>query len=439
MQFLIIFIAIYGFFAWLGYRYKTNKDQAAWLYAEKKIPKFLTGISTAATSIGGSATVILGYMIYTHGWAGLVIDIPVGIGILFLGLFFAKKIREENVNTVPEYLGNYYGETVRKISAVFIVITELAWFGLLIKSFSMFIPVDIIIDEKIMVIATGFFFLFYVYFSGQRGVYFTDLVQGLIIIGGLLVLLLFTVTLDTPTAGSSYSYSTTPLPVLTQIGFFSMMFLSGLTGPDILSRVFYAKDPDNARIGIIWGASIKIVISIVIGFIAYRSIPHLAGLDSGYRLFPHLISHFFTTPIDSIFQIIFLLIMVSSADTVLMTAITTLNNDILINKNRFINLKTLVWLLGFVGIFLALFFNTILDLMKTAYTFYAAGPAIFVIYSLFKVKIKPDAATKIIFLSGTAAILMEFWNPWQLNSVLSAIALNIVLVILFNFGRKELE
>ena len=147
----------------------------------------------------------------------------------------------------------------------------------------------------------------------------------------------------------------------------------------MLSRVFYAKDPDNARKGIIWGATIKITVSIIIGFIAYRSIPHLAGLDSGYRLFPYLISHFFTPPIDSIFQIIFLLIMVSSADTVIMTAITTLNNDILINKNRSINLKTMVWVLGFAGIFLAIFFDTILDLMKTAYTFYAAGPAIFVI------------------------------------------------------------
>lgn len=432
MQFLIIFLFIYGFFAALGYYYKTGENKEGWLYADKAVSNWLTAISTAATSIGGSATIVLGYMIFTHGWDGIIIDLPVGIGILTLGIFLAPKLRKENVNTVPELLGKYYGEPVRKISATFIVITEMAWFGLLVKSFNVFLPANGLISHELLIIFSGLLFLSYIYWSGQRGVYITDLFQSIIIIAGIIILLIWTISDANQMAINSPVEI--PLTYATRIGFFAMMFLSGISGPDILSRVFYAKTERAAKTGLIWGGLIKISVTLIVGTIAYKAKFILPELTDGYKLFPDLIRHYFGFPFDSIMLVVFLLIMVSSADTVTMTAITTLNNDLLKPGGKIRNIRYQVWGLGLFGILMALYFSSILDIMKLAYTFYAAGPGLFVIYAFFGIRLSFKNASLIILLSGFSAIVFELFFNQAVNPILLASGLNILGVIIF---RKQ--
>ena len=135
--------------------------------------------------------------------------------------------------------------------------------------------------------------------------------------------------------------------------------------------------------------------------------------------------------------VLFLIVMVSSADTVLMTAITTMNNDLLGENIKLAIIKSQVWILGIAGIALALYFSTILDIMKFAYTFYAAGPAMFVIYSIFDLKISSKNAVVIILLSGLLALVISLITQNTTQPVVWAIGANILLTLILKDSSSK--
>jgi len=61
------------------------------------------------TLVGGASTIGTVQMAYSQGVSAWLFTLGSGIACLGLGLFFAKPLREEEVVTVAEYLGRYFG------------------------------------------------------------------------------------------------------------------------------------------------------------------------------------------------------------------------------------------------------------------------------------------------------------------------------------------
>lgn len=70
-----------------------------------------TGVSWViiGTLVGGASTIGTVQMAYSQGLAAWIFTLGSGIACLGLGLFFARPLREEEVVTVAEYLGRYFG------------------------------------------------------------------------------------------------------------------------------------------------------------------------------------------------------------------------------------------------------------------------------------------------------------------------------------------
>ncbi|MBB5021904.1 sodium:solute symporter family protein [Desulfurispira natronophila] len=427
MTFSVLFVLVFSGFILIGWRCREASSSPGWLYASKSISTFSASLSTAATTIGGSATIVLAHMVYNHGISGILIDIPIGIGLMVFGLFFARKLRESGADTLAHYITIQYGPAVGKVSAIFIILTGMAWFGLLIRSFTMFLPPDFFLQGNLAIMVAGVCFLIYIFFSGQRGVFYTDIIQAAIIVMGFVII---GITLFF--ADHSYQPAAAPeaLGTATQIAFFIMMFLSGLTGPDVSSRALYARNVASARRGLLFGGIIKVTISATIAYIAWKSLTAMAPLSNSYLLFPTLIDTIFASPMDAILRIMFLLVMISSADTVLMTAVTTLNRDLCKQALSLTLLKVVSFALGTLGIMLALYFSDILDMMRAAYTFYAAGPAMLVLYAYLNLRLRSWGAMLIIVTCGCLALALELSSQAVLNPVLTAVGLNVIMALL---------
>ncbi|PID71633.1 MAG: PutP [Desulfobulbus propionicus] len=65
------------------------------------------------TLVGGVSTVGTVQTAYTHGIAAGIFTFGSGLSCFLLGCFFAKALREEQVVTVSEYLGRYFGQRFR--------------------------------------------------------------------------------------------------------------------------------------------------------------------------------------------------------------------------------------------------------------------------------------------------------------------------------------
>jgi SSS family solute:Na+ symporter len=430
MYFSVLTAGIFIIFILAGLRSGRNIDREGWLFAGKGVPLTLSLFSLIATTIGGSATIVTAYMVFRHGWSGLAADLPVGLGMLLLGIFFAGRIRKSGAATVPEYIGGRYGRTMRKITAGAIVVTELGWFGLLIKAFGVFLPAETALSPEVGTAVVGILFLTYIYFGGQRGVYLTDFFQSLIIIAGFIFLLVTVSGFSRDAVTRTHHF--VPLGTADYLTYFFIMLMAGLSGPDVMSRLFFSKDRATASLALTAGGIIKIVTSLTVGFIAVRAAVSVPEITNGYELFPSLFRFSLESFPASVMITVFLIIMVSSADTVLMTAIATLNNDILERPLPLRKIKYQVWFLGLAGILLALYFSTVLDIMKFAYTFYAAGPALFIIYGAFNIRLSPRPALLIFILSGGTALLASLFTGDNLHYVLYALILNIVMTVIFS-------
>ena len=76
--------------------------------------------SMSSAWIGAGSTLGCASMCYAYGVSGFYLAIGVGIGAMLSSLLFARKIRDENVSTIPElvrkHLGNKCADAIALLS-----------------------------------------------------------------------------------------------------------------------------------------------------------------------------------------------------------------------------------------------------------------------------------------------------------------------------------
>ncbi len=99
--------------------------------ADRNVGWPLLGASLAATTIGGTSTVVLTTFIMTHGLSGLWLDLPLGLSLLVSGFFLAGRVRATGALSIAGIARQKYGSTFGTIIAVLVLLAEFAWFALL--------------------------------------------------------------------------------------------------------------------------------------------------------------------------------------------------------------------------------------------------------------------------------------------------------------------
>ena len=74
------------------------------------VAPFVAG-SIAGTVVGGGATVGTAQLAYSSGLSAWWFTLGSGIGLLILAAFYAKPLRNSGLETIPQFLVFYYGQT----------------------------------------------------------------------------------------------------------------------------------------------------------------------------------------------------------------------------------------------------------------------------------------------------------------------------------------
>ena len=88
-----------------GRNVKTSEEFAT---ANRGIPFWTNVFSMSSAWIGAGSTLGCASMCYAYGVSGFYLAIGVGIGAMLSSLLFARKIRDENVSTIPELIRNIW-------------------------------------------------------------------------------------------------------------------------------------------------------------------------------------------------------------------------------------------------------------------------------------------------------------------------------------------
>ncbi len=386
---------------------------------------FAVSGSLVATAIGGSATIGLSGVAFAKGAPALWWLFSGSIALVVLGIFWAGKVREYEVYTLPEVLEKQYGSSSIKIVSSLVIV--IAWTGV--------IAAQMIAAGKIMniiwpghyhffVVLCALIFIVYTVLGGQNSVISTDLFQAFLIFGGIIIAVIFAYLKHGPLSSALLPAGHLDFPFNQKLGhveilmFFMFVGTSFLAGPDMYSRILSAKDKKSAQKSVFTAAFFIALFAMLIVSIGLYSKMIAPGIDPESS-FQFLIMN--TTPagLQGVVFAALLAAFLSSADTCLLTSGIIFTNDILspvfyrnkINdKVKLIITKCMIILGGVVSLVIALYVNQIIKSLFLALTVYTAGIVIPVILGFYREKLKLNqyGAMSGIIAGGSSAIIIKY-------------------------------
>ncbi|MFC1934793.1 sodium:solute symporter [Chloroflexota bacterium] len=425
---------------------RTKEADDFFVAGRKGSSPFITG-SLIATIVGGSATVGMAGLGFTRGLTGMWWLLVGSIGLIFLGIFFARKVRNVAAYTLPGLVGKQYDRRMALASSILIVF---AWIGITAAQIIAAGKILAILgmgSSTLWMIIFAVIFITYTVLGGQKAIIRTDTIQAIIIFGGIfggLALLLSRL------GGWSGLQSALPpehfaFPLSSQFGgteLVSLLLLVGLTyviGPDMFSRLFCARDDKTARTATFWTAGLIIPIALAITLIGMGAAALFPQI-SPEQAFPTVIKEIFSPLVGGIVLAALLCAVMSSADTTLFSASTILTVDILggmkpssDSKNLLHRSRWAIVLLGICALIVALLLKGVISTLLFAYTIYTCGVILPVIAGFFKdrLKVTPSGALTALIGGGTAGLLSKLLEIKYLD--LGALLLSGILLFLVSF------
>jgi len=405
--------------------FRIVKGLDSFFVADRKAPFLFVVGSLFATIIGGSSTIGMAGLGYRQGLVGSWWLLVGAIGLFFLGLFLAEKVRGYSLYTLPEILEVQYGPEAKLFASGLIVI---AWTGIIagqIVAAGKILEVILKAPPSLLMIVTAFVFILYTLLGGQHSVVRTDTIQSLIIIIAILAAIPLCLgkvggisVMREALGGDFFSF-----PVSQHFTWKSLatyLFLVGstyLVGPDIYSRLFCSKDKTTARTA---------TITVALGLIPFAFIITLIGMSarvlfpqiSPEASFPTMINHIFPIGLNGLVIAALLSAMMSSADTCLLTTSTILSVDIIKpmlktnvgEKTVLLLSRIFIVLIGVFSLIIALRLKGVISSLLLGYTVYTSGLVFPILLGFYRhrLKLTRRGAIAAMVAGGGVALIGKF-------------------------------
>ena len=407
---------------------------------------FITG-SLLATIVGGSATIGMAGLGFTQGLTGAWWLLVGSIGLVFLGLFLAKRVREFRLYTLPGLVEKQYDGRVALAASVLIII---AWVGIIagqIIAAGKIMSVLGIGDPLLWMVLFTAVFVAYTILGGQYAVIRTDTVQAVIVFAGIFGGLALVLSRLGGLGGlrSSLPLEQFAFPLSPQFGgvdLIKFLLLIGLTyvvGPDMYSRLFCAKDGQTAKTSTLWAALLIIPVAFgitLIGMGASALFPQI----SPEQALPMVVKEVLPPFLGGIVLAALLCAVMSSADTTLLSASTILTVDIIgrfkpaLGQGETVTIsRWMIVVLGVGSLAMALALKGVINALLFAYTIYTAGLILPVIAGFYRNRLRVTAlgALAAVIGGGLAALTSKLFDIKYLD--LGALLISVLLLFLVSF------
>jgi len=306
---IVYAIGIFGLAQWVS-REKAGhvKDSSDYFLASKALPWWAIGASLIAANISAEQIVGMSGSGYAIGLAIASYEWMAAITLLIVGKWFLPIFLKNEIYTMPQFLEQRFGPTIRTVMAVFwlalyifVNLTSILWLG------SIAVTQVAGINQDVALFGLGAFALVYQLRGGLKAVALTDIVQVTLLIFGGLVISYLTLSEIGGDAGvlGGFTRLTTELPekfdmILSEDNPFykDLPGLSVLIGgmwianlsywgfnQYIIQRALAAKSLSEAQKGVVFAAFLKLLMPVIIvlpGIAAVLLAPDLARPDQAY-------------------------------------------------------------------------------------------------------------------------------------------------------------
>jgi SSS family solute:Na+ symporter len=450
----VYFLAIIGIGVWSR---KKAGSQDGFFVAHRQGTLLLITGSLVATAIGGSATVGMAGLGFKQGLTGAWWLLVGSIGLVILGVFFARKVRGAALYTLPELVEKQYDRRMSLAASILIVI---AWVGVVAGQIVAAGTILSILEIGSAVFWMAVFTIVcvaYAILGGQFSIIRTDIFQAALLFLGIFIALALVFSqvggIDGLKTALPPGYFSFPIsPEFNWKMLLSLLILVGATyvvGPDMYSRLFCAKGEKTAQQSAILSAFLFIPLALAIIFIGMAARVLYPGI-SAEGAFPQVITALLSPGFSGLILAALVAALMSSADTCLLSQSVILTEDIVkrihpgLDESKTVLLTRLSLVgLGLVALGLALALEGVISSLFFAYTVFTSGLVVPVIAGFYKEKLKitPQGALAALIGGGVIALIGKIPGlDIPLKGDLGLIGFAVSAVLLFGvsfFARKN--
>ena len=474
----IILIYLFTLVALGTYKAKKIKTQSDFAVAGRTLAPWVLVGTMLATWMGTGSILGNAGKAYETGLAALILPLGGVLGVVVLTQI-AGKVRAYEKFTVPEILGDRFGEVTRALSVVALVIAYMVIVSYQYNAGGAVIHTvlkDVLLDSygqplvsvEVGTIIAAIFIIFYTMLAGLVSVAYTDVANGIIIMISFIIAIPIFFVKAGGLEGMAVSFAEMNkdnhmsfwgvYSSMDIINFCLPSFLLIMGDANMYQRFFASKDAKGAKSAtktLIIAVLIAELMIIVAAWIASSMIP---DAEVGKYVLIYA-SHEFLPPfIGAIMMTTIVGIIISTADSYLLVPTTTLMRDIYLNYfNKNANQKMIVFLsrvlvivLGIIAYVVSLGFAKSAGFFERAlyaYTIYGAAITPSLVAALFwKSATKEGAITSI--LVGTLTTLLWKESSFiqnivpinvygSMDEVLPAITFSVISLIVVSLLTKE--
>lgn len=394
--------------------------------------------SLLATILGGSAILGTIGLAESQSWASAWYILAASLGLFGL-LPIVRKVYAKGKFTLPELIGQYYGEAARKVTSAII---PMAWLGI--------VAAQIIAGAQILVsffgmeyangvLLTAGIFIVYTYIGGQISVMRTDLFQAFFILTGVVftAILIPTEKLpEIPDFANKFPFNEhySPFDLFILILTFSSTFV---VGPDIYSRVFCSKDSKTAFRSVLIVAVILIPFAFVLAYVGMYAANFHQGTQNSSALV-NLATVYLPDWAAGLLIAALISAVLSTASTTLLTTsmiVSELFHKDINNQQSFRQIKLFIIVIGVLSMLISLKVTSIVSSLLLALSFYSGAFIIPMAAALFNLPYNKRFSIFAMISGGILALcgklMMTFNYPEAGQYVLiSGFAVNVLLLFL---------
>ncbi len=324
---------------WASRRIKKSSD---FTLAGKSLSTSLVALTLFATWFGsGSIMGNPGYFISDGVSSYITLTLTSGICLFIVGLFYARKLYRLNIVTINDYFKLRYNKKIETVSSIIMVLSYPHWIAAQFVALAFLFNSVLGIPINYGVLMGASIVVLYTYVGGMWAVAYTDMVQSVMILLGLIIVLYQ--VLD-QTGGivpvfenqPSEFFNIFPNGGLDEWSDYIALLLAFIAGgipvQEIYQRVFSAKNEKAARNGLFLGAALMVVIPsvpLVIGLAGAQLYPEIVGDGNNQGVIPNLVSVMTNVPVQILFYGALISAVLSTSSGALLAPATVLAENLI--------------------------------------------------------------------------------------------------------------
>jgi Na+/proline symporter len=383
--------------AWIAPRIHDTTD---FLVGGRRLGYPLTIFSIFATWFGAETCIAAAGRAYDEGFSFTTAEpFAYGVTLMAMGVIFAVPLWRRKLTTLADFFRQRYGSGVERLAAVVLIPASILWAAAQLRGFGQVLATITDFDLTLAIAAAAGFCVLYTMLGGLLADAITDLIQGVLLVLGLVVLVVAvvisqggvapTVALIDPSR-ISFAGPDVTLTVFGLLEEFAIPIAGSVVAVELVSRVIAARSPEVARNGAVMAGGLYIAVGVLPVFLGLAAGGLVGELADPEQFLPVLASTVLPTALYVVFAGALISAILSTIDTILLVASGLATQNVIApvlrigsEATRLRLARAGVVVFGALALWLALRAQGVAELVEVASAFGSAGVFVVVSFGLF--------------------------------------------------------